>query len=164
MSIIWYIKQVCSMHIMGCITISMRPVASDWVTFNDFTSPGIIPHGNIYGSFNMHARDFVCISIHSKWQWQLFEIWTWSVAWHVYYWMNDHFNEAGHQQLGHIHWFLTIMPHRNSYGFFYMHARDIVCISIDSQWQWQSFEIKTRAVVWISRDIWSFQWCISPAI
>ena len=99
----------------------------------------IMPHG--YGPFNMHARHIVCISRDSHWQWQYFEIWTWSVAWHVYYWMNDHFNEAGHQQLGHIHWFLTIMPHRNSYGSFNMHSRDIVCILRDSQWQWQYFEI-----------------------
>ena len=47
---------------MGCMNIFMRPVTGDWVTFNDFASPGNMPHGNNYGSINMYARDMVCIS------------------------------------------------------------------------------------------------------
>ena len=38
------------MHIMGYMTISMRHVVGNWVTFNDFASPGNMPHGNNYGS------------------------------------------------------------------------------------------------------------------
>ena len=51
------------MHIMGFMTISMRHVTGDWVTFNDFASPGNMPHGNNYGSLNMHVRDIVSILI-----------------------------------------------------------------------------------------------------
>ena len=54
------------MHIMGCMTISMGHVASDWVTFNDFASTGNMHHGNNYGSLNMNARDMVCITIDSQ--------------------------------------------------------------------------------------------------
>ena len=35
-----------------------------------FASPGNMPHGNNYVPLNMHARDMVCISIDSHWQWQ----------------------------------------------------------------------------------------------
>ena len=38
------------MHIMGCMTIDMRHVTGDWVTFNDFALPGNMPHGNNYDS------------------------------------------------------------------------------------------------------------------
>ena len=54
------------MHIMGCMTIFMRHVAGDWVKFNDFAPPGKMPHGNNYGSLDMHARDIVSISIDSQ--------------------------------------------------------------------------------------------------
>ena len=54
------------MHIMGCKTISMGHVASNWVIFNDFALSGSMPHGNNYGSLNIHARDMVCISIDSQ--------------------------------------------------------------------------------------------------
>ena len=33
------------------------------------------------------------------------------------------------------------MSHGNNYGCLTMHAIDIVCILIDSKWQWQYFEI-----------------------
>ena len=62
------------MHIMGFMTISMRHVTGDWVTFNDFASPGNMPHGNNYGSLNMHTIDIVCILIELQSQWQYFEI------------------------------------------------------------------------------------------
>ena len=76
----WDIKQVCSMHIMGFMTISMRHVTGDWVTFNDFASPGNMPHGNNYGSLNMHVRDIVCIPRDLQWPWKYFEITKKSVA------------------------------------------------------------------------------------
>ena len=53
------------MYTLGCMTISMGHVAGDWVTFNDFALPDNMPHGNDYGSLNMHARDMVCISFDS---------------------------------------------------------------------------------------------------
>ena len=81
MAIFWYINQVSSMHIMGCMTISMRHVAGNWVTFNDFALSGNMSHWNNYGSLNMHARNMVCISIYSQWQWQYVEIEIRSVAW-----------------------------------------------------------------------------------
>jgi len=40
------------MHILGWMTISMKHVASNWVTFNDFASPDNMPHGNSYGSLS----------------------------------------------------------------------------------------------------------------
>ena len=55
-----------SMHIKGYMVISMRHVAGDWVTFNDFALSGSMPHGNNYGSLNMHVIDMVCISIDSQ--------------------------------------------------------------------------------------------------
>ena len=61
-----YINQVCSMHTMGCMTISIRHVAGNWVTFNGFALPENLPHGNNYGFLNMHARDVVYISIDSQ--------------------------------------------------------------------------------------------------
>ena len=68
------------MHIKGYTVISMRHVTGDWVTLNYFASPGNMPHGNNYGSLNMHAIDIVCISIDSQSQWQYFEIEIRSVA------------------------------------------------------------------------------------
>ena len=53
---------VYTMHIMGYMIISMRHVAGNWVTFNDFALSGSMPHGNHYGSLNMHARAMVCTS------------------------------------------------------------------------------------------------------
>ena len=52
---------------------------------------------------------------------------------HAYYWIYDHFHEACCQGLGHIQRFSTIMPHGNSYDSSNVHARDIVCISINAQ-------------------------------
>ena len=52
--------------IMGYMTISMRHVAGDWVTFNNFAMSGSMPHGNNYRSLNMHARDMVCLSMDLK--------------------------------------------------------------------------------------------------
>ena len=43
------------MYIKGHMTISMRHVAGNWVTFNDFAKLGSMPHGNNYGFLNMHA-------------------------------------------------------------------------------------------------------------
>ena len=54
------------MHIMGFMTISMRHVIGDWVTFKVFASPSNMPHGNNYGSLNMHAKDMFCTSIDSE--------------------------------------------------------------------------------------------------
>ena len=68
------------MHIMECMTIDMRNVTGDWVTFNDFALPGYMPHGNNFESIIMHAIDMVFISIDSQWQWQSFEMRTRSVA------------------------------------------------------------------------------------
>ena len=62
------------MHIMGYMTISMRHAAGDWVTLKDFAFSGSMPHGNNYGSHNMHDIDIVCISIGSQWQCQYFDI------------------------------------------------------------------------------------------
>lgn len=62
------------------MAISIRNVADNWVPFKDFPSSGSIPHGNNYGSLNMHAIDIVCISIDLQWQGQYFEIGTRSVA------------------------------------------------------------------------------------
>ena len=73
-TICWDINKVFSMHIMGCMTISMKHVVGNWVTFNNFALPRNMPHGNIYGPLNMHARDMVCLSRDSQWQWQYFEI------------------------------------------------------------------------------------------
>ena len=56
------------------MAISMRYVAVDWVPFKDFPSSGSMPHGNNYGSLNMHAINIVCISIDSQSQWKYFEI------------------------------------------------------------------------------------------
>ena len=54
------------MHIMEYMTISMRRAVGDWVTLKDSALSGSMPHGNNYGSFNMHAMDMVCISIDSQ--------------------------------------------------------------------------------------------------
>ena len=54
------------MYIMGYMTISMRHVARDWVTYNDFALSSSMPPGNNYGSLNMHARDMVGITIDSQ--------------------------------------------------------------------------------------------------
>ena len=54
------------MHIEGDIVVSIKHVAGDWVAFNNFASPGNMPHGNNYGSLNMHARDMVYISRDSQ--------------------------------------------------------------------------------------------------
>ena len=56
------------------MAISMRHVAGDWVPFKYFAMSGSMPHGNNYGSLNMHAIDIVCISIDSQSQWYYFEI------------------------------------------------------------------------------------------
>ena len=68
------------MHIKGYMAISMRHVAGDWVIFKYFALSGSRPHGNNYGSLNMHVIDTVCISINSQSQWQYFEIEIRSVA------------------------------------------------------------------------------------
>ena len=60
--------------------ISIRHVAGNGVPFKDFPSSGSMPHGNNYGSLNMHAIDIVCISIDSQSQWQYFDIDIRSVA------------------------------------------------------------------------------------
>ena len=62
------------MHIMGCMTIDMRHVTGDWVTFNDFALPGNMPHGNNYDSLNMNARYKVSISRDLQWQGKYFKI------------------------------------------------------------------------------------------
>ena len=62
------------------MAISMRHVAGNWVPFKDFALSGSMPHGNNYGSLNMHVIDIVCISIDSQSQWQYFEIEIRSVA------------------------------------------------------------------------------------
>ena len=54
------------MHIKGYMALSIRNVAGDWVTSNDFASPGNMPHGNNYDYLNMQARNMVCISIDSQ--------------------------------------------------------------------------------------------------
>ena len=53
------------------------------------------------------------------------------------------------------------MPHRNNYVLLNMHARDMVCISIDSHWQWQYFDISTRSLACILWDVWPFPWGMS---
>ena len=62
------------MHIMGFMTISMRHVTGDWVTFKVFASPSNMPHGNNYGSLNTYAKDIFCISRDLQLQWKYFEI------------------------------------------------------------------------------------------
>ena len=68
------------MHIKGYIAISMRYVACNLVPFTDFASSGSMPHGNNYGSLNMHAIDIVSILMDSLRQWQYYDIYTRAVA------------------------------------------------------------------------------------
>ena len=63
MVVFLYINTVFNMHIMGCMTISMRHVTGDWVTFKALALSGNMPNGNNYDSLNNYARDMVCISI-----------------------------------------------------------------------------------------------------
>ena len=117
------------MHIIGYMTISMRHVASDWVIFKDFQplclmetamAPLISKLESLFAYQLIHNDSGNLLSYKPGLQ-------------HAYYWIYDHFHEACCQGLGHIQRFSTIMPHGNSYGSFNMHARDIVCISRDSQ-------------------------------
>ena len=47
------------------------------------------------------------------------------------------------------------MPHKNNYGCLNMHAIGIVCISKDSQSQWQYSDIEIRVIACTLWDIWT---------
>ena len=162
-AIFWEINQVCSMHIVGCITISIEHVASDWVTFNDFALSGSMTYKNNYGSLNnnMHGLHINRFTM------------TVTIFWDINQVCRMHIMECMTISIGHVpgEWVTFndfalsgCMHHQNNYGSLNMHARDMVCISRDSQWQWQYFNIYTRYVACILWDVRPFPWGMLPAI
>ena len=79
-------------------------------------------HETSKGSPNMHARDLVYISKYCHCHCESIDMQTMFIAFIAFVLSGS-------------------MPHGNNYGSLNMQAIDIVDISIESQWQWQYFEI-----------------------